>query len=897
MAAAQKNGESDVVGSDARKELRGILLGIGLRENELLEPLVAELRHRGCRPRKAWRLANEFTQQQVADEFNRLTGKPSAPMKAARISEYESWPGPRGAGRIHPRPTLEVLKNLAAIYRTSWDQLVDTADLAQMPSAEVAAYRALISRRTTALPAASDNGFPSELVPFVGRTEQQRQLRDRIEAHLNSGGPSVHVVNGLAGVGKTALARWMVETFEGRYPDGVIWENLHGHTDGRPPRTPAGVLEQVLLKIGVPPETIKTDIGPRSARWRHEMRDRRSLIVFDNALDSKQVRALLPEARDCFVLITSRHKLTGLTGAVPLQLDAMGPSEAEELLVEFAHLPPGYDVEAARLVLGAAGGLPLAIRLIAGQIAYQGPDLLGAAAAEFTKLAERMRQGPGDGTEDSLVERALDLFSAEGETLRAAFELSYQRLPDPVLQRSVRLLGWFPGTEITAETLAPMAGVPQAQAYGLIRQIFEVGLLDPAEAGPRGQRFRIHDVTRLFARVKADAEDLPSEHTAAVGRLVRYCLGVARQAGVQQPYEAAGSFSAPPVPDPTGATRRAQDWLDRERELLLGCVRVTGSDPDTGELARLLGAHLSELGHLTDARGLLFRALTIARGGDDRTTACDILFELGTLHRRACSYETAAACFQEAHDIATALGDAQRTAASLWGLADVTRHIGDYDRARIAYSDVLGMARQLENAKFEGDALRGLGHMERMNGDRATAHRYYLDALRIAGDIGDRYSLGWSLWGLGSVSRESAQYATARSQLNDAFEIGAEIGDHLLRADALRGLGHLARDVGDLDAAQEYYAESLDLTRRTRDPHGEADVLRALAYIALRSGGAHWRPCDLLCKSLLLYESMGIKLAHQVREELAQALARCRRESVPLPDRVQEDLRRLGFDC
>ncbi|MEC3919667.1 tetratricopeptide repeat protein [Nocardia sp. CDC160] len=842
-------------------------------------------------------MANEFTQQHVAAQFNRLTGKPSAPMKAARISEYESWPGARGAGRVHPRPTLDVLKNLAVIYRTSWDQLVDTADLAQMPSAEVAAYRAVVARRTTALPAAADSGFPSGLVPFVGRTEPQRLLRERIEAHLYSGGPGVHVVNGLAGVGKTALARWVVETFGDRYPDGIIWENLHGHTDGRPPRTPAGVLEQMLLKLGVPPETIKTDTGHRSARWRHEMRDRRSLIVFDNVLDSKQVRALLPEARDSFVLITSRHKLTGLTGAVPLQLDAMEPSEAEELLVEFAHLPPDYDVEAARLVLRAAGGLPLAIRLIAGQIAYQGPDLLGAAAAEFTPLADRMRQGPDDGTEDSLVERALDLFSAEGETLRAAFELSYQRLPDLELQRCVRLLGWFPGTEITAETLAPMVGVPQAQAYGLIRQIFEVGLLDPAEAGPNGQRYRIHDVTKLFARVKADAADLPSEHAAAVGRLVRHCLSVARQAGVQQPYESAGSFPAPLAPDPTGTTQRARAWLARERELLLGCVRVTGSERGTGELARLLGAYLSELGHLSDARGLLFRALAIARDADDRTTACDILFELGTLHRRACAYETAAACFQEAHDIATALDDTQRIAATLWGLADITRHRGDYDRARIAYSDVLGMARQLENPKFEGDALRGLGHMERMGGDRAIAHRYYLDALRIAGEIGDTYSLGWSLWGLGSVSRESGEFDTARTQLTKALTIGGEIGDHLLRADALRGLGHLERDVGDLDAAQEFYAESLDITRRTRDPHGEADVLRALAYIALRSGGAHWRPCDLLLKSLLLYESMGIKLAEQVRSELVDALSRCRRESVLLPDRIQEDLRRLGFDC
>ncbi|WP_405486502.1 tetratricopeptide repeat protein [Nocardia sp. NBC_00511] len=890
-----QNGESEIYGADARKELRRILLGIGLRENEMLEPLAAELRHRGCRPRKAWRLANEFTQQQVADRFNQRTGKPSAPMKAARISEYESWPGPRGAGRAHPRPTLEVLKTLAALYRTSWDRLVDTADLAQMPSADVAAFRAEVALRTTALPAA-DSGFPSGLVPFVGRAEQQRLLRDRVDAHLSRRGPTVHVLNGLAGMGKTALARWLVEAFRDRFPDQVIWENLHGHTDGRPPRTTAGVLEQMLLKIGVPPETIETDTERRSARWRREMRDRRVLLVLDNALDSKQVRPLLPESRDCFVLITSRHNLTGLTGAMPLQLEPMVPAEAEQLLVELGHLPPDYDVAAAREVLRAAGGLPLAIRLIAGQIAYQGADLLGAAAADFTELADRLREGPSREPEDSLLERALDRFSAEGETLRAAFELSYQRLPDPALRRSVRLLGWFPGTEITAETLAPMAGVPKAQAYGLIRQVFEVGLLDPAESGPSGQRYRIHDVTKLFARVKADTEDLPSEHTAAVGRLVRHCLGVARQAGAQRPYEVAGSFPAAPIPDPTGAAERAREWLQRERELLLGCVRVTGSEPDTGELARLLGTYLSELGHWSDARWLLLRALDIARSADDPSTACDILFELGTVHRRACGYDVSAACFAEAHSIATLLGDIRRRAASLWGFAEVTRHIGDYERARVAYFEVLELARELANQKFEGDALRGLGHMERVSGDHDSARAYYADALVIARAIGDHYSQGWSLWGLGSMFRVSSRFLTAREYLNDAYRIGIETADHLLQADALRGLGHVERDAGDLDAAQEFYAASLEITRRALDPHGEADALRALAGIALRSG-PHWRPCDLLCKALHLYEGMGIKLADQVRVELAQAVARCRRESIPLPDRVREDLRRLGFDA
>lgn len=864
------NGESDDAdphdhGADARKDLRRILLGIGLRENELLEPLVDELRSRGCRPRKAWRLANELTQQEVAGEFNRLTGKPSAPMKAARISEYESWPGPRGVGRNRPRPTVEVLKNLAAIYRTSWERLVDTADLLAMPSPDVIAYREAVVRRCTARP--TGRGLPEEIMPFVGRDVQLAELSQRIEQQVAAHRPAVHVINGLAGVGKTALARNLVKEYSDRYPDGWIWEDLRGHTEGREPRTPAGVLEQLLLRIGVPPETIEPDQARRAERWRYEMRERRMLIVFDNVLNSKQVRDLLPHAAGCFVLITSRQKLTALAGAAPLQLDALTRPEAEELLVTLSHLPPGYDVGAVRRILETAGRLPLALRLIAGQLAHGGPGMLAAADREFLQLTERLKHAPA--TEESPAADILARFSAEGETLRAAFELSYRRLPEPALRRAVRLLGWFPGSEITAETLAAMADLTPEAANTLIRRIFEVGLLDSAEGGPRGQRYRIHDVTRLFARAQAAIEDVPSEHTAAVGRLIRYSVKIAAEVGAPRPFDVAGSFPNPPAPDPSGDTAQARDWLTHEREMLLGCIRASGSGADTGELARLLASHLSGLGHWSDARWLFVRALDIARGNGDQVAECDVLYGLGTVHRLACDYDIASKCFKEAHAIATAAGDALRMASGLWGYAEVTRHIGEYHRARDAYVDVLGIARQLENLKFEGDALRGLGHIERMGGDPDTARRYYRAALSIADRISDRYSRGWSLWGLGNTERVCGDFTLAREQFDEAYAIGLEIGDSLLRVDALRGVGHRHRDLGDLDAAQGDYSESLDIARRCGDPHGEADAWFALAKITATSGKRHHpRACEFLRKALTLYESMGVKLSEQVRLDM-----------------------------
>ncbi|MFI6867947.1 tetratricopeptide repeat protein [Nocardia sp. NPDC050406] len=871
-----RNGESDDYGAETRKRLRGILLRTGLADHELVEPLAAELQRLGCRPRKAWRLANGYTLEDAAREYNRAADNARASMTAARVSEFEAWPRPRGNGRDRPRPTLASLEILAAVYRTGWEQLVDTADLEKMPERELAAYRAAVVRRSIAPQTVDGRGLPGETMPFVGRHAQRAELHRRVTEHLRGGRPGVHVISGLAGVGKTALARYLIKEYESSY-EGCIWEDLRGHSDGRAPRTTAGVLEQLLLRIGVPPETIEDHAVRRAERWREEMRERRMLIVFDNVLDSKQVRDLLPHAPGCFVLITSRHKLTGLSGAAPMQLDAMNTAEAEELLVRLSHLPPDYDVRAVRRILETAGRLPLAIRLVAGQIAHHGPDMLAAADRDFQELIEQVQHAPvGSPSAESPAAPILDFFAAEGESLSAAFELSYQRLWEPELRRAVRLLGLFPGSEITAETLAPMADVSPQAANTLIRRIFEVGLLDPAVNGPAAQRYRIHDVTRLFARKQADHEDLPSERAAAIGRLVRYCLAIARKVGAPRPFDLAGSFPNVPEPDPTGATDQAREWLTRERELLLGCIRVAGSGAETGELARLLASHLSGLGHWSDARWLFVRGLDIARGVGDTTAECDVLYGLGTVHRLACDYDTASKCFEEAHGIAARTDDPLRMASALWGYAEVNRHIGDYDRARHAYADVLGIARQLQNLKFEGDALRGLGHIERMRDETATARHYYLAALDIADQIGDRYSRGWSLWGLGSIVRDAGDFTTAGARFEEARMLGMEMNDSLLQVDALRGIGHIERDLGNIDAAQGYYSDSLDLARRSGDPHGEADAWRALAGVAAVSGKRHRpRACEFLRKSMALYESMGVKT---------------------LTEQVRADMRRLGCD-
>lgn len=107
--------------------LRRMLAELGLVGDEIALALATEL---NLRPRAAYRYACGLSGQSAADLYNNRFGTATspAPMSKTRISEYENWP----IGQSTRRPSAAVLRNLAAIYRTTPRSLLDHHDLAAL---------------------------------------------------------------------------------------------------------------------------------------------------------------------------------------------------------------------------------------------------------------------------------------------------------------------------------------------------------------------------------------------------------------------------------------------------------------------------------------------------------------------------------------------------------------------------------------------------------------------------------------------------------------------------------------------------------------------------------------------------------------------------------------------
>ncbi|MGH3782189.1 MAG: tetratricopeptide repeat protein [Pseudonocardiaceae bacterium] len=851
-------------GKAYRDQQRERLVRLGVHGRQLIEQLVTDLIRSGCRPREAWRLAYELTQDEVATRFDRIRGDPSIRMRSSRICEYEKWP----TGGV--RPSVRTLRILAAVYKTSWDRLVDIDDLERMPARDRQAFldiselrygdsvASTAARERLPVPLAqspserSGGALLGEVTHFTGREGPMAELR----AHIAEQGPqgtvvSIYAIDGMAGVGKSAFARHAAQEFATRYPDGAIWVDLYGHTPGMQPREPGGALEQMLLQLGVAPEAIKADQAQRQDQWRRLIHAQRRLIVMDNALTSDQVLPLLPEAPGCLVLITSRRKLTSLTDAYPLSLDVLGWDEAERLFIKLVGAHRCENRDAVRQILAACGRLPLAIRLIAGRLRHYRGELLADVAADFADQTA-----------------ALDAFVAEHLSVRAAFEWSYRRLIDEQ-PRAFRLLSWHPGPAITPVVIAAVANVSPGQGRQLLRELVDHNLLEQLSAAgaPGGPRYRMHDLVRLYARERADAEEPAAEREAAVARLADSYLAITREADrLLRPY-ISGDHGKRTV----GATvlafadaSQARTWLTVERHNLLRCVQAMSPTAEAADLSIVLAVHFRDFGFWSDVRYLYARALTVYRHLDDRRGEVDALWGLGYVERLVGEYVQSREYHIQALTLARDLDYRCAEVDALGGLGQVERLVGEYGRAREYHTQALILARHLEYRFGEADALRGLGQVERLVGEYVQAREYYTQALVLARQLGYQRTEADTLRGLGQVEQLVGEYVQAREYHTRALVLARHLGYQFGEVLALRELGQVERLVGQYVQARECHTQALALARHLGDRRDEAEALRGLGQVE-QLVGEYVQARE--------YHAQALALARQVGDRRAEAQA------------------------
>ncbi|HXS62582.1 MAG TPA: tetratricopeptide repeat protein [Streptosporangiaceae bacterium] len=700
----------------------------------------------------------------------------------------------------------------------------------------------------------------SDTALFTGRDREMDALL-ALAGQGGSGAPPgavvISAIDGMGGVGKTALALHAAHRLADRFPDGHLFIDLAGFTAGAQPLDPAQALADLLRDLGTPPQLIPADPEARAGFYRDRLHGTRTLIVLDNAVGEEQVRPLLPGTGSCLVLITSRRRLAALDDALPLPLDVLAPAEAITLMRRAARLPAtatatgdgdgegdGEGDEETRLleqVAGLCGNLPLALLIAAALLRAHG------RAWTLDHLITRLAAGPPG--------RELAAFDDGTRNLTALFDVSYHAMTAGQ-QEFYRRLGVLPGPEIdgyAAAALLASDDLEEAEAH--LEQLAGCSLLEAASPG----RYRMHDLLRAHARTVA-ATDPGDQRQAARARLFHYYQHTARRAATLTtltPRPGPGGPApayAPPLPD----VKTAWVWLRAERANLLAAIDHAGRRnlvPDLITLTAGLATVLHTDGPWPQAMSLHETAVAVAgRLGDHRGQA-GALTDLAYVRTRTGDFPGATGAFTQALQAYRDLGDRLGQASALTGLGDVRMLTGDYPGATDVLTQALQAFRDLGDRRGQADALSGLGEVRRLTGDYPGATDVLTQALQAYRDLDDRRGQAIALTGLGEVRRLTGDYPGATDALTQALQAARDLGNRLGQAIALARLGEVRRLTGDYPGATDALTQALHTFRDLGDRLGLANALSGLGEVR-RLTGDYPGATDALTQALQIFRDL-----------------------------------------
>jgi tetratricopeptide (TPR) repeat protein len=660
---------------------------------------------------------------------------------------------------------------------------------------------------------------PRPPADFTGREDELKELLAAIEA----GGVTISGLQGMGGIGKTALALKLVELLKPSYPDAQFFLDLKGAST-----QPLSVGEALahVVRAYHPAAKLPESESELRGFYLSVLEGRRALLLMDNAANAAQVEPLIPPV-GCLLLVTSRQHFT-VPGLAAKNLDTLSTADARDLLLTIA---PRIETQADEIA-ALCGHLPLALRLAAtALVKYR-----NLSAADYVRRLRDRQQRL----------RLID----------ASLSLSYELLSEALRERW-RWLAVFPDT-FASYSAAAVWEVEVDEAQDILGELMATSLVEWNE---KSGRYRQHDLARLFADAKLSAE----ERAVGQKRFAIHYKDVL--AGAKKLYMEGGEslLRGLALFDlEWGNIQTGHAWLTRQAE-------AADAEMDwLGMAYSEAGVYVLNLRQHSRERILWLEiALAASRRLQDRQGEGAALGNLGLAYADLGETRRAIQFFEQALLIDREIGDRPGEGAALGNLGLAYKNLGETRRAIQFNEQALPILREIGNRHGEGAALGNLGLAYKNLGETHRAIEFYEQSLVIAREIGDRRGEGAALSNLGNAYYLLGETRRAIQFHEQQLAIVREIGDRRGEGIALGNLGLAYADLGETRRAIQFYEQALLIHREIGDRRGEGNDLWNMS-LALDQLGERAQAIQNAEQALTIYEQIEDPNAAKVREQLAE---------------------------
>ncbi|WP_146174868.1 AfsR/SARP family transcriptional regulator [Umezawaea tangerina] len=644
--------------------------------------------------------------------------------------------------------------------------------------------------------------LPRDLSTFSGRDgDLTRMLTALDAADLPM---TIALIDGMPGAGKTTVAVRLAYEVANRYPDGQLFVNLRGFDPGGSAVEPAEVLRGFLYALGAPGDRVPADLAEQTGLYRALLRDKRMLVVLDNARDVRQVLPLLPDSPHCLVIATSRNRLTDLVtdeGAHPFTLDPMPVPEARAMVaLRLGVARSAREPEAVDRIVAMCGRLPLALAVVAARAATY-PDV------PLSSIAKELEDAQG----------SLDAFGFDDTSdLRAVFSWSYRTLT-PGSARVFRMLALHWGPDISLAAGASLLGVPPREARAGLAELTRTRLMTEHKPG----RYQFHDLVRAYALELGAELDSADERREAESRLLDHLLHSANNIHLLLRGPRPPVPLDDPLPGVTPETARDYDdalaWFGAERHVVESSVATAithGAPAKACQLALTMQQFYQRHGLHHSWSVVMELGLKAAREAGDRYGEVRAQRSLAGAYYYLADNQRALALLREAEPLIEELGwDSERPYVQR-NIADVLSYTGpsgiaDYPTALEYYQNALEGHRAMANDHGMALSIEGIGECKLRLGQPEAAIALLTRSAALYREIGDRNGTASSFATLGEAHLVLGRPEIAATHLMAALVLHRGVHERRGEVNDLVLLGDARAALQDLDTARAAWEEAL----------------------------------------------------------------------------------------